>query len=394
MRTLLIAGMGATLMTASAADAQHAMGRGPGASFPAPGPGGFGGMHSGVGMSAPRPATGFQPGRPGGFNSGRPGWQPGTPGGPRPGQPGTWQPGMGQPGVPGGYHPGQPGWQPGRPGGYHPGQPGWQPGRPGGYNPGRPGEHGGGRWQNRDGRWIGGWNAPGGWGGYRRPYVGWALPSYWAQPGFGIADWGAYGLAQPPYGYNWSRYYDDAVLIDGRGSVYDTVDGIDWDGGYGYDDRGYVDDRGYRRDDGLSGAAIGAVAGGALGAAVGGGVGGALIGAGVGGVAGYAIDRNEDRGRRGPPPGYGAGYPAPAYGGGYGTAPGGTWVSPNGTTTVTTSGGGYYGGGSTTTVVVQTAPVVTTTTTEIIEDKVTWSRPAHKVVKRRWRAPTKTICRC
>lgn len=111
-----------------------------------------------------------------------------------------------------------------------------------GYRPGHAGVgpgQAGSRWQNRDGRWVAGWRAPGGWNAYRRPHVGWALPPYWVQPGFGIGNWAGYGLAQPPYGYSWSRYYDDAVLIDARGSVYDTVDGIDWDDGYA--DGGYAD---------------------------------------------------------------------------------------------------------------------------------------------------------
>lgn len=85
-------------------------------------------------------------------------------------------------------------------------------------------------WRERDGRWIGGWNAPGGWNGYRPPRVGRVLPPYWMQPAFGVGDWAGYGLAPPPYGYSWSRYYDDAVLIDARGAVYDIVGGVDWNG--------------------------------------------------------------------------------------------------------------------------------------------------------------------
>ena len=303
-----------------------------------------------------------------------------------------------------------------------------QPGRPN-VGPGRPGgQFHGQRWGSKiGGRWWGGANAPGGWAGYRRPYRGWAVPSYWISPRFYITDWAGYGLTQPYNGYNWVRYYDDAVLIDGRGSVYDTVSGLDWDGGYqggygeayaddsvyagpgdrGYDGRGY-DGRGYdgrgdrRRDDGVGGAVIGGVVGGVAGNVIAGRgnrLGGTLIGAGVGAAAGYAIDKAEDRGRRGPPPpGYGAGYgapyappPVPVYRG----APGGSWVSPDGVTTVTTTSGypGGYPGGSTTTVVVQSAPVVTTTTTtEYYEDAVTYSRP-HKMVKRRWKAKPRCACR-
>ena len=294
------------------------------------------------------------------------------------------------------------------------------------------GRHHRARWGSKvGGRWWGGANAPGGWSAYRRPVRGWALPVYWNTPRFYISDWSTYGLAQPQYGYNWVRYYDDAVLVDSRGSVYDSVGQVDWDryddgqdqGGYGYendqvyagdDERyappqpAYQDERRYdrfeRRDNGVGGAVAGAAVGGVAGALIGGRgnrVGGALIGGGVGAITGYAIDKAEDRGRRAPPPphgGYGAGYPQPGYAPahsaphGYGPAPmspRGHWVSPDGATSVVTSGSGW--GGSTTTVTVQSAPVVTTTTTEIYEDNVTWSRPARKKV---WKAKRKPVCRC
>ena len=198
------------------------------------------------------------------------------------------------------------------------------------------------RWGSKiGGRWWAGANAPGGWAGYRRPHRGWAVPAYWNAPRFYVGDWSNYGLAQPPQGYNWTRYYDDAVLIDARGSVYDTTSDIDWDraGGGGYvaaDPRAYArndtvyaspSDRGYvqpyanrpapRRDTGVGGAAIGAVAGGVAGNVIGGRgnrLGGTLIGTGLGAAAGSAIDKAEDRGRRAPPPpvrDYGAGYAQP-----------------------------------------------------------------------------------
>ncbi len=286
------------------------------------------------------------------------------------------------------------------------------------------------RWGSKvGGRWWGGANAPGGWAGYRRPHRGWAVPSYWNAPRFYVGDWSNYGLAQPPYGYNWARYYDDAVLIDSRGSVYDTMSGIDWDradtdgygdgygGGYGAsygadyaqddavyanpDDRGrYADRQAPRRDNGLGGAAIGAVAGGVAGNVIAGRgnrLGGTLIGAGIGAGAGYAIDRHEDRDRRDlPPP------PPPAYGARYGTgagyappayrhATGGTWVSPDGVTTVTTTNGTIHDvqdGG--TTLVIQSAPAVTTTTTTTTEY---YSYRPRKVARKRvWRA--KPACNC
>lgn len=287
--------------------------------------------------------------------------------------------------------------------------------------PGTPrvGEHRGPRWGSKvGGRWWGGVNAPGGWSAYRRPVRGWAVPVYWNTPRFYVSDWSSYGLAQPPYGHNWVRYYDDAVLIDTRGSVYETVGDIDWDR-YDreaeddrYDDRVYASGNGYDgRDNGLGGAAIGAVAGGVAGNVIAGRgdrLGGTLIGASVGAAAGYAIDRNEDRGRGSPPPppplprhgGYGADYPQAGYGHAYPPPPPlrpypplageGRWVSPDGGTTVVTSGGGY--GGGFTTVTVQTAPVVTTTTTEIYEDHVTWSRPP--VRKKVWKPRRKVTCYC
>lgn len=286
----------------------------------------------------------------------------------------------------------------------------------------------GGRWGSKvGGRWWGGANAPGGWTAYRRPYRGYALPTYWIAPRFFINDWQGYGLSQPGSGYNWVRYYDDAVLIDGRGSVYDMRGGIDWDD-TGYDDRDddYAEDRVYagpedrgypRRDDsGLGGAAIGAVAGGVAGNLVAGRgnrLGGTLIGAGAGAGLGYAVDKAEDRDdrdRRMPPPPMaprGAPYPPPPGGAmdgrGYPSpppAPRGHWVSPDGGTTVTTtssgsyaSGGYGYPGGTTTTVIVQSAPAVTTTTTEIYEDSVTYSRMPMRKTYRKLRARPRCACR-
>lgn len=275
----------------------------------------------------------------------------------------------------------------------------------------------GARWGSKvGGHWWGGVNAPGGWNAYRRPVRGYALPTYWVAPRFFVSDWQGYGLTQPPLGYNWSRYYDDAVLVDSRGSVYDSVSGLDWDGygsdtytDAGYADRGY-DDRRYddRRSDtrGLGGAAVGAVAGGVAGnliAGRGNRLGGTLIGAGVGAAAGYAIDRSASRPDRRPPVApyaYGNHYDDRGYGDrGYDRAPspypvphpapGGSWVSPDGSTTVVTTGaGGYYGAG-TTTVTVQTQPAVTTTTTTTYEDVVTY-RPA-KTYRKRWVKPR---CAC
>lgn len=314
------------------------------------------------------------------------------------------------------------------------------------------------RWGSKvDGHWWAGMNAPGGWGAYRPPHRGWHLPGYWNSSRFYIGDWADYGLSEPPYGYNWARYYDDAVLIDDRGSVYDTVGGLDWDGygaGYAGDDTvysgtagagygrpgyattgyvqptygqstyssapGYAAGTGYapppppppaygydqHRSNGVGGALVGAAVGAGAGnliAGRGNRLGGTLIGAGVGGLAGYAIDRGTSghRGSR-----YGAGYaeppvappyppPPPPPGGGYlPSPPPAAFVSPDGTTVTTTTAAGF--GGTTTTVVVQSPPVVTTTTTEIYEDAVTYS-PPHRVWRKKvWRKPVwrRPACGC
>lgn len=78
-------------------------------------------------------------------------------------------------------------------------------------------------------RWLGGERAPGGWGGYRRPAYGFQLPGYWVSPSFFVGNWDAYGFGRPARGYGWSRYYDDAVLTDQWGRVYDTRHDVDWD---------------------------------------------------------------------------------------------------------------------------------------------------------------------
>ncbi|MEG8021744.1 RcnB family protein [Sphingomonas aerolata] len=204
-----------------------------------------------------------------------------------------------------------------------------------------------------DGGWSAGANAPGGWSGYRRPYRGWALPAYWVAPRFGIVDWRAYGLVPPPPGYRWTRYFDDAVLIDARGSIFDTRAGVEWDGAVGgdaaprYDVQsfdGRADDRVYARRQPRPVTR-----------------------------RTYVTTRVEAA-----PDFAGAAYrdqPLPPV-----QQRGGTWVSPDGMTTVTTTGGGYpgsdaYAGDGTTTVTVQSVPVTTTTTTtEYLTEPVTYRR--------------------
>ena len=198
---------------------------------------------------------------------------------------------------------------------------------PGQAYPGtRPAPNGGGsRWGGSySGRWSGGWNAPGGWNAYRRPTRGYRLPSYWVSPNFFISDFGGYGLYAPPQGYGWQRYYDDAVLVDSRGRVRDSVDGIDWDGayGYGYGDGGYAQG-GYSSTD----------------------YGYAQSGAGSSGYAYQTL----------PPVVQGGGVTTYSTSNGY--SAGGYY-----------SGGYYYPGTSTTVVTINSAPSVTTTTTEYVEE--------------------------
>ena len=243
------------------------------------------------------------------------------------------------------------GWQPVRPP-----QGGWKPTRPGNWQPARPA-----RWGQRiDGRWAAGWKAPGGWGAYRRPVRGWTLPTYWIGSGFWINDWSSWGLSRPAAGYDWVRYYDDAVLIDRRGKVWDSVSGLDWDrDGHGYDD---ADDR----DDG------------------------------------YYAGREDDRG-------YGADYDAPGYDEpdydrdvrvrhhdrrdyrdryeyreGYGRS--GYAARPMVCVANCYAPGYYYGAPTTTTVVIQSAPVVTKT---VVTEEVVYSSP-RRVVRR---VPTKKLYR-
>lgn len=293
------------------------------------------------------------------------------------------------------------------------------------------GWNGGHRWGPRhNGRWHAGWQAPGGWRAYRRPVYGYVLPRYWINPAYHIGNYGAYGLPAPAYGYGWSRYYDDAVMTDRFGRVYDSRSDIDW----GRYEGGYADGRDDRRDNGVGGAVAGAVVGGVAGNLIGGRgnrTAGTLIGAGVGAAAGYAIDKAEDRGsdRSSPPPRPGVDYDpgAPddavtydnayqgrwvgtwrdkdgkAYSGEYegrfeGTAegpPGVDYAPPpyhgphwSDGNVVTHGGGGYYANGyyypapTVTTVVVNPATTTTTTTTYVTE-KVRYRKaaPRSKIIR-------------
>lgn len=106
------------------------------------------------------------------------------------------------------------------------------------------------RWTMRDGRWDAGYRAPGGWNAYRRLHRGGRLPGYWMGADFRVHDYLSFGLAAPPPGYSWVRYYDDAVLVDRDGSVWDSRDGIPWGGAVAMASAG----DGYARADSRAGA--------------------------------------------------------------------------------------------------------------------------------------------
>jgi Ni/Co efflux regulator RcnB len=251
------------------------------------------------------------------------------------------------------------------------------------------------RWQMHNGRWNAGWQAPGGWGAYRRLHRGARLPQFWMGSSYHIPDYLSFGLAAPPRGYHWTRYYDDAVLVDDGGQVWDSVGDIAWAGaeaGYGgsyssshsysnaqvgasYSPPGrieQVDPEGYYDDDREPIPSPAPYPG------------------------GYAPPVAP------PPPAVhfappvvqqcyqscGGGYQGGAYqGGGYAYGVGSTY-----------SGGTYYAGGGTTTVIITPAPVVTTTTVteEIIEESVSTSyvRAApRKLVRRATKVRPRCVCR-
>lgn len=75
--------------------------------------------------------------------------------------------------------------------------------------------------------WV--WGRPGWWGGsYQPPMAGYVLPSFWLSPDYVVPDWAGYGFGEPGRGRRWVRYYDDAVLVDGRGMIYDSIHDVQW----------------------------------------------------------------------------------------------------------------------------------------------------------------------
>jgi len=251
----------------------------------------------------------------------------------------------------------------------------------------------GNRWGgNVGGRWYGGVQAPGGWGGYRRPSRGFQLDRYWMSSNFQIPDYYSFGLRAPANGYYWVRYYDDAVMVDSYGRVRDSVSGVSWGGAsasasasdgyasssaaaggsygsnrgeitrvepnaYYQDDQGYAEDSGYAEEipyPYTQGGYATPVAGGPPAPQChdrcprGGGY-GASYGADYGQSSQYS----------------GQGYSSQqSYSSGYAGSQGYT-------------GGGYYGGGSTTTVTITYPAVTTTTVTEEVIETVSSSRASY-----------------
>lgn len=247
---------------------------------------------------------------------------------------------------------------------------------------------------------------PGGWGAYRRPSYGYTLPRYWVAPSFYIANWNAFGLPAPAAGFGWSHYYDDMVLTDRWGRVYDwrsgQRQGDAYDGREDYaDSYGYHEERrnGGRRNDGVAGTVAGAVVGGVAGNLIGGRgnrLAGTLIGGGVGSLVGGAIERSatsDQRARAGQyDRGYSEryeGYGQPHWLGGY---------EQGGTTSYGYEygyGGGYSGGGTTvTTVVVESAPSVPVVTRSVSYQTEYVSVPVRHRVVRHYRPRPRPSCVC
>lgn len=223
---------------------------------------------------------------------------------------------------------------------------------------------------------------------YVRPGYGYQLPSYWMAPEFFIADPRAYGLDRPASGFGWSRYYDDVVLTDQWGRVYDARQGGDWGRG----------GRGRNSHDtdaavaGVSGAAVGAVAGNLI-AGAGSRLAGSLIGGGVGALAGLAIEAATSKHRRSHQGGYrdrdhgyddgyyegrGYGYRGAHWGGGYGYAAACSCGDEVVTTTVTRTswgGGGIMVPRQVVTYENVYAPVVRAAPTKMKERRTTKIRP-------------------
>ena len=158
---------------------------------------------------------------------------------------------------------------------------------------------------------------------YQRPSYGFQLPQTWMTPE-NYVDYRAYGLDRPAAGFGWSRYYNDMVLTDQWGRVYDVADGYDRDGRRGHGGRNHGRDTDGIAG-GVAGAAVGAVAGNLI-AGAGSRLAGSLIGGGVGALVGLGVELALKKGKhRGPryddrandgrySRGHWGGYPAQSWG--------------------------------------------------------------------------------
>ena len=68
---------------------------------------------------------------------------------------------------------------------------------------------------------------------YKHLSRGKRVPDAYMDPHYAVADWNDWGFSPPAPGTHWVRYYDDGLLVDGRGRIVDTRYGIDWDRGHG-----------------------------------------------------------------------------------------------------------------------------------------------------------------
>lgn len=113
---------------------------------------------------------------------------------------------------------------PARPGGHYAGQmPGGQ--IHGGQMRGRSFQ--GGQFHGRS--FHGGAGGGARFGHFQRIHRGGFVPQFWWGPQFVVRNWGGYGFPQPFAGGRWIRYYDDALLIDRYGRVYDARSDWNWE---------------------------------------------------------------------------------------------------------------------------------------------------------------------
>jgi hypothetical protein len=219
---------------------------------------------------------------------------------------------------------------------------------------------------------------------YHRPSYGYQLPSEWVAPDHFIADYESHGLSRPASGFGWSRYYDDAVLTDQWGRVYDWRDDVNWadrderysgDRGRGrWDNEGHGDsdyrdghpdrDGDYRRDGRGGGKTHGKKYD--------------YRGRWTGSWNGGPVQSYNGEWHGSVHPHWAGGYNGGGHGGvSYGGGYGGSY--------------GYDAGGTTvTTVIVQNAPVMT----RMVSYDVVSYVPVRKKVVRRWKPRPKPACAC